>query len=124
LGVGQPVDTLAAGGLLWTLTAEDGRLWRLDVLGSLAAVARANTVDGPHLAGLPDGSIFLSDPSDPARRTLLYLAATGQPQRQLAYPDAFTVPTGVAAGVVDGQTLLAVSDSGACRVSLWRVRLD
>jgi streptogramin lyase len=125
LGQGQPVDVLGESSALWTITAENGRLWRLDVLGSLVAIERSNTIDGPHLAGLPNGSFFLSDPT---RRTVLYLAGTGQPLAELAYTGAFAVPTGVAAGVISGanseETYLAVSDSGACTVSLWRVRVE
>jgi DNA-binding beta-propeller fold protein YncE len=120
LGQGQPVDALATGGALWTVTAENGRLWRLDVLGSLVAIARGNTLDGPQLAALPDGAFFLSDPT---RRSVLALAATGQPIAQLAYPEQFLTPTGVAAGVREDKTYLAVADSAACTVSLWRVRL-
>ncbi|HXF64738.1 MAG TPA: PA14 domain-containing protein [Caldilineaceae bacterium] len=125
LGQGQPVDVLAAGGVLWTLTAENGRLWRLDVLGSLVVIERSNTIDGPHLAALPSGAFFLSDP---AGRRVLHLAATGEPLAELAYPAAFDAPSGVAAGIVEGAgagaTYLAVADSGACRVSLWQVRVE
>src|SRR5262249_50359787 len=35
LGKGQPVDALWADGRLWAVTAEDGRLWRLDSSGSM-----------------------------------------------------------------------------------------
>jgi DNA-binding beta-propeller fold protein YncE len=124
MGQGQPVDALVDGGLLWTITAENGRLWRLDVMGSFVAIERSNTVDGPHLAALPGRGFFLSDPT---RRTVLHLASSGQPLAQLVAPGQLVTPTGVAAGSVatgaNGEDLLAVADSGACTVWLWRVRL-
>ena len=117
LSTGQPVDALAAAGWTWAITAEDGRLWRLDDLSGLTALPRANTLDGPHLAALPDGSFFLTDPVGGSVR---YHAASGQPLRQLAYPGAFVTPTGVAAAEADGFVYLAVADSATCSVSLWR----
>lgn len=121
-GVGQPVDTVAVGDRWWALTAEDGRLWQLDTLGSLAVVERSNTLTGPQLAALEDGSGFLV--SDPFRRTVIFLAPTGEPLAQLAYPDAFANPIGVAAARGDdGLVQLIVTDSATCQVSAWRVRL-
>jgi DNA-binding beta-propeller fold protein YncE len=122
LGVGQPVDTVAVDGRWWALTAEEGRLWQLDTLGSLAVVERANTLTGPQLAALEDGSgLFVSDP---IRRTVIFLAPTGEPLGQLAYPDAFANPMGVAAArAEDGLVQLIVTDSAACQVSAWHVRL-
>lgn len=121
LGQGQPVDVAAAGGQLWTVTAENGRLWRLDLLGSLAALPRSNTLDGPHLAALPDGTFFLSSPTG---RTVLYHAASGQPLGQVAHGGALVTPTGVAAGEQAGEILLAIADSAACQVTLWQVRVE
>ena len=117
LGTGQPVDALSANGLTWAITAEDGRLWRLDDQSGLTALPRANTLDGPHLAGLPDGSFFLTDP---VSGSVLYHAASGQPLRQLAYAGTFITPTGIAAAELDSFVYLAVADSAACTVSLWR----
>jgi sugar lactone lactonase YvrE len=117
-GKGQPVDVMVANGIPWAVTAEDGRLWRLDSLGSMAAIERSNTVDGPHLAALPDGTFFLTDP---ARHTLSYHAASGQPLSQFAYSGVLVNPVGVGAAVVDGLIYLAVSDSAACTLSLWRM---
>ncbi len=120
LGKGQPVDVLAvANGSYWAIAAEHGRLWRLDVLGSVPAVERANTLTGPHLAALPDGSFFVSDPS---RSTVIYVAPNGQPYGQLTAPNAFVNPTGVAATLRDGLVYVAVVDSATCRASMWRVR--
>lgn len=117
LGTGQPVDTLAANGVLWAVTAEDGRLWRLYDQSSLTVMSRANTLDGPHMAGLPDGSFFITHPVD---GTVRYYAAGGQPLREFAYPGAFIAPVGVGAAEVDGLVYLAVADSASCAVSVWR----
>ncbi len=116
LGVGQPVDAVAVGDRWWSLTAEDGRLWQLDTLGSLAVVERANTLNGPQLAALDDGSgLFISDPT---RRTVLFFAPNGEPQAQLGYPDAFANPTGGGRRRWrDGLVQLVIRDSAACRVS-------
>ena len=84
-----------------------------------SAIERANTLTGPHLAGLPDGSFFVSDPS---RRTVIYVAPTGQPYGQLTAPDALVNPTGVAATLRDGLVYVAVVDSARCNAGLWRVR--
>jgi hypothetical protein len=120
VGRGQPVDALLGDGL-WAITAEDGRLWNLYLDAGFTAVGKAVTMDGPHLAGLDDGSFFLTDP---ARRTLFYHRPSGQPVAQFAYPDVFDLPTGVAA-VRDGDAIrLAVVDTARCSLSLWRVPVD
>ncbi|MCB9160166.1 MAG: hypothetical protein H6644_09950 [Caldilineaceae bacterium] len=53
LGRGQPVDAVQAADTLWAVTSEDGRLWDLDVNGSVVATQRAVSADGPHLARWP-----------------------------------------------------------------------
>jgi sugar lactone lactonase YvrE len=121
LGQGQPVDVLALGDTLWTVTAENGRLWRLDVLGSLVALPRNNTIDGPHLAALPNGTFFLSHP---AGRGLLYFAASGQPSAQVAHGGSLVAPTGLAAALRGDRVILAVADSAACQVTIWEARVD
>jgi hypothetical protein len=118
LAAGQPVDVLAVKGALWAITAEDGRLWQLVSNGSLTALPRTDTLNGPHLTALPDSSFFLSDP---VRKTIAYYAATGQPLGQFTFQDAFTTPTGVAATQLDNFVYLAVSDSATCTLSLWRM---
>ena len=92
LALGQPVDVIAPDGIEWAITAEDGRLWRLDLMAGLTTT---NTIDGPHLADLPDGSFFLTNP---ARHTVLYFAADGEPLREFAYTDTFVTPVGVGGG--------------------------
>ena len=121
-GKGQPVDLMSASGRIWAVTAEDGRLWRLEGdathSGSVVAVQPYNTFDAPHLADLPDGSFFLTDP---AQHTIRYYAATGEPISQFAFPDMFEVPVGIDAVLIDGQVHLVVTDSAACTLSMWRL---
>jgi len=121
LGQGQPVDVLALPtGAIYTITAQDGRLWRLDTGESWPAVAPANTFDGPHLAGLTTSNFFVSDPE---RRLILYYNQDGQPLGQLS-SELFAKPVGVGALIMEGGVLLAVSDSAACQVSLWRAPVE
>ncbi|MEZ4674371.1 MAG: hypothetical protein R2932_09025 [Caldilineaceae bacterium] len=116
LGRGQPTDVVGVNGLRWAITAEDGRLWQLDSGGSLSAIERTNTLNGPHLAALADGRLFVSDPT---RRLVLYLAATGQPLAQFSAP-TITMPTGVGAAMIDEWLYLAIVDTANCQLSLWR----
>jgi DNA-binding beta-propeller fold protein YncE len=123
LGAGQPVDAVAADGQIWAVTPENGRLWRLDVLGSLPIMHRTSSVDGPQLAALPAGDFLVSDPGG---RTVLYLGSNGQPLARLGYEDQFLVPTGLAVSQPNpgGDVTLAVADTGRCTVSLWRIRVN
>ncbi len=116
LGTGQPADALALNNVWWAFSAENGRLWNLGTLGSLGALSYNNTIDGPQMAVLPNGSFFVSDPG---KQRVLYFVPTGQPIRQLS--GQHSVPTGVAAAVIEGQTYLAVVDTQACSLTLWRV---
>lgn len=119
IGRGQPTAVAAGNGLLWGVTAEDGRLWQLESGGTLVAIEHTNTINGPHLAALPNGTLFLSDP---ARRLVLYLAATGEPLAHFATP-TLQLPTGIAATTIDDLLYLAVVDSASCQLSLWRTPL-
>jgi hypothetical protein len=120
LGAGQPVDALALpNGSLWAVTAEDGRLWRLDQGQGQIAAARANTFDAPHLAGLPDSTFFLTDPE---RQLISYFDANGQATAQ--FRGNFAKPVGIDAISREGNLLLAISDSVACTISLWQSPLD
>lgn len=116
LGRGQPTDVVEAGGTLWAVTAEDGRLWQPANGGSLTAIQRTNTINGPHLAGLPTGALFLSDP---VRRSVLYFAATGEPQAMVNLPGLLE-PTGIAVAPINELLYLAVVDTAGCQLSLWR----
>ena len=119
LGVGQPVDALATdAGRYWAITAEDGRLWDLTSGGSIAAVKPTNTLSGPHMADLPDGSFFLSDPG---RGRIVYHLASGRPLLEVGYANLFAAPTGVGAAVDSDMISLAVMDSAACWLSLWQM---
>ena len=118
LARGQPVDAVEANGVYWVVSAEDGRLWNTLVDGSLTAIQPTNTIDGPHLAALPDGRLLLTDP---ARSLFWLLSAQGQPTGQFAYAGQLDLPTGIAAREDDDGILIAVSDTRRCSVSLWRL---
>jgi len=123
LGLGQPGDVLVTQDVVWAVTTENGRLWRLDSFGdvpqpSIGIAERSGSLDGPRFAGLPSGDFFLSDP---ARKTIFYHAANGQPLSQFAYANILERPVGVAAAQQDGQVYLAVSDSMRCSLSLWQM---
>ena len=121
LGQGQPVDVMTLPtGALYVVTAQDGTLWRLDTGESWPAVAPANTFDGPHLAGLTTSYFFISDPE---RRLILYYNERGQPLGQLS-SELFAKPVGVSALILENDVLLAVADSAACQLSLWRAPVD
>lgn len=118
LSRGQPVDALEINNAIWAVSAEDGRLWNLPVDGSLTAIQPTNTLDGPHLAALPNGSFLVSDPG---RRTFTVVQPTGQPVQQFAYVDQLVVPTGVAAMGAGDFVFIAATDTRSCSVSLWRI---
>lgn len=118
LARGQPVDALLLDGYVWAISAEDGRLWNLYADGSLTAIQPTNTIDGPQLAALPDGSMVVTDP---LRRTFTIFTASGRPVRQFAYGEQLVLPTGVTARKIGEFVYFAVSDTRSCAVSLWRV---
>lgn len=121
LGQGQPVDVLVLpSGALYAVTAQDGVLWRLDTSESWQVLRPANTFDGPHFAGLTTGRFFVSDPEG---RQILYFGANGRPLGMLQ-DDLFAKPVGVSALILEGEVLLAVTDSLSCRLSLWRAPLE
>jgi hypothetical protein len=103
---------------LWAISAEDGRLWNLNSGGSMTAVQPTGTVDGPQLAELADGRLLVSDPG---RSTFLLLAASGQPLGQFAYAGELTTPTGIAATRIGDGNIIAVADTRACTLSVWRL---
>ena len=124
---GQPADVLSVTAAfgdaistqrLWTITAEDGRLRDVLSEGSLGLMGRTSTIDGAHFAGLPDGSFFVTNP---AQRSILYLAPSGQPLRQLALDQPMDAPTGLSAATLDSNVYLALTDSLRCTLSLWRL---
>lgn len=121
-GLGQPADAMIVGGRYWAVTAEDGRLWRMEGAandsGSIAAQLRSDTLNGPHLAALPDGRFFLSDPTG---RTISYHAPNGEPRARFPASEQFSRPVGIDAVIRDGLVQLAVTDTNLCTVSLWQV---
>ncbi len=117
IGRGQPVDAIATERALWSITAEDGRLWDLNTEGSMIAIERTSTLDGPQLADLDDGTFFLSDP---ARQTIFYHRADGRPMAQFAYVGVLERPTGIDAVIIDDQIHLVIVDTEQCAVSLWK----
>ncbi|MCB0046008.1 MAG: glycosyltransferase family 39 protein [Caldilineaceae bacterium] len=117
LGIGQPTDTLATASALWAVTSEDGRLWNLTANGSIGAVQRALSMDGPHFAALADGGFLLSDP---AAGRIVRFTTQGRPIAQIDPQGAFLTPTGIAVLEQGGDLLLAVADTQACTLSLWR----
>ncbi len=117
LGRGQPTDVVATTTGLWAITAEDGRLWRLNSGGSLAVIEPTTTIHGPQLAGLDDGRLLLSDP---ARGGILLLAASGEPLATLAL-SGLAQPTGIAVATVGTSLYLAVVDTANCQLSLWQM---
>jgi sugar lactone lactonase YvrE len=117
LGRGQPVDAIGVNGAHWAVTAEDGRLWRLDYSGSVLAIQPTNTLNGPHLAALPDGSFFLTDP---ARSLALFHTANGQPRGQLQLAGNLVTPTGIAALAFNDLISLAIVDTTTCTLSWWQ----
>ncbi len=115
---GQPVDTAGTARDLWAVTAEDGRLWEMNIPGSVTVIDRTVSVDGPQLAVRSDDSFFLSDPS---QGRVLYHNADGRPIAQLGYTGTFALPTGVTTADIDGVTLLAVVDTVRCSLSVWQL---
>ncbi len=126
-GRGQPAAVATTPRALWAVAADHGRLWQLNTLGSYTALQPTSTIDGPHLAALPGddpataGRLFLSDP---ARARVLLLGADGAPLGALADAGAFVQPTGIATWQTGDLLFLAVSDTAACRVTLWQARAD
>lgn len=118
LGSGQPVDALPTERALWAATAEDGRLWQADGAGSVVAALPTVSADGPQLAGLLDGSFFLSDPG---RRLVAYHLPSGRPAGHFNGDGAFALPTGVAFALSGNWARLAVVDTGACSAGVWEM---
>ena len=116
LGSISTKDDALLANALWSITAEDGRLWNLYLDAGFTAIDKAVSMDGPHLAEADKGAFFLTDPT---RRTLFYHRSTGQPVAQFAYPDLFETPTGVAAAMVGDMINLAVVDTARCSLSFW-----
>lgn len=117
LGQGQPVDVLLSeGGALWVVTAEDGTLWRADREVRVATFTPAGSVDGPHLAGLPNSSFFVTEPE---QRRVVYFSAQGLPLGQIQNTEILNKPVGIDARIYNGQIFVAVTDVIGCKVILF-----
>ena len=117
---GQPTDVVLgpdgfiyaadpAAGVVWVLNRETGA-------SRTAAGPRSNTVESPHIATLPDGRIFLTDPEE--GRVLAYepgLRPRGQLGGKGAGEGRFNRTLGVAAGA----GMIVVTDPDLCRVTAF-----
>ena len=120
LGPGQPTDVAAApGGALYVPEPAAGLLWQVSMAGeAMRAVAgpHSNTVESPHVAVLPDGRIFLTDPEN--GRVLVFdsdLQPLGQIGGKGTAPGSFNRTLGVAAE--PGR--IVVTDPDLCRVTAF-----
>ena len=111
----QPTDVWALRDRVWVASPEGPFLRELQSNVQLAVISPGYTQFGPHLAGLPDGTFWVTDPE--AGR-ILYLDRDGALLARVAIPPRPTVLD--AARDADG-LLLALVDSAACQVSLLRV---
>ncbi|MEM7126319.1 MAG: PA14 domain-containing protein [Chloroflexota bacterium] len=120
-GLGQPVDAVPIAGRLWAITAEDGRLWLLtgrgEASGSISAVKATNTLNGPRLAALANGAIFVVDP---VQRKVIFHTPQGQPLLEWTDP-GFIEPVGIDVATVNNQLLMAIMDRASCTLSLWQL---
>ncbi|MER2600595.1 MAG: PA14 domain-containing protein [Caldilineales bacterium] len=119
----QPTDAAAAAtGDLYFVEAESGTVTHITPDGALqrwAGPASAGTIEGPHLALLPDGGVLVTDPE--GRRVLLFDAA-GVPLGQFGLDAGLLKPVGIAAvSGTDGSVRVAVADSAACQVVLFEI---
>ncbi|MEZ4634006.1 MAG: hypothetical protein R2856_03345 [Caldilineaceae bacterium] len=103
---------------LWVITAEDGQLWA----GSGQRTGKHR--QGQHLRFLALQWPAQQRPADHRSRARLLTMYTPAGVAIAQFQEGgFMAPVGIdAAGVAD-QQLLAVSDSGACEVSLWQMPL-
>jgi len=119
--MGQIVDAAAGpGGFIYLAEAESGLVWRLGPGGDARrwqATAKANTVDGPHVAVGPDGAIYVTDPEQ--WRVVIYDSG-GAPLAQFGGQGTgagqFLKPVGLA---VDQTGRVYVVDSQGCRVQAF-----
>ncbi len=120
LAGGQPTDAaLGSDGFLYAADPAAGAIWVLNpVTGAsrTGAGPRSNTVESPHIALLPDGRIFLTDPE--GGRVLAFepgLVPLGQVGEKGAGEGQFSRTLGVAAGA----GMVVVSDPDLCRVTAF-----
>ena len=120
LGSGQPTDAAVSDeGVLYVPEPAAGLFWRVLVeSGEMQAAPgpKSNTVEAPHVAILPDGGVFLTDPE--SGRALIFDSAL-QPKAQFGgkgtTPGQFNRTLGIAAA--PGRVI--VTDPDMCRVTAF-----
>jgi DNA-binding beta-propeller fold protein YncE len=120
LGSGQPTDAAVSdNGALYVPEPAAGLLWRVLVDGGGMQAApgpKSNTVESPHVAVMPDGRVFLTDPEN--GRVLIFdeeLYPLVQFGGKGTAPGQFNRTLGVA--VTPG--LVIVTDPDLCRVTAF-----
>ncbi|HHB90090.1 MAG TPA: hypothetical protein ENK60_02140 [Anaerolineae bacterium] len=117
---GQPTDViLGPDGFLYVPDPVAGVVWVLNPktgASRTTAGPKANTVESPHLAALPDGRLFLTDPEQ--ARVLIFepgLRPLGQVGMKGIDEGQFNRTLGVAVGA----NMLIVTDPDRCRVTAF-----
>ena len=72
----------------------------------------------PRLAQLSDGRLLASDPG---RGTFVLFSPAGEPLAQFSYAGELQLPTGIAVTPGADGDIIAVVDSQACLLSVWRL---
>ncbi len=119
----EPVDVAAdADGFLFVTDVQPPRVVWLDREGHFmrsAPIPPASSLDGPHIAVLPDRSLLVTAPDE---HRVLHLARSGQLVDEWGEPgDApgqFRLPTGIS---VRGNVVW-VADTGNNRIQRWEIR--
>lgn len=112
----QPSDVLATPTGTWAVAPDSARLLNLRSNLRIGGLPRTTTMAGPHLAGLPDGRILLTDSE---MHRLLMLDPDTLRFTQLEPETPLARPVGVDVLPGDGRVLLAVADAWTCSVSLF-----
>ncbi len=118
---GQPTDVvMGPDGFLYAPDPAEGVVWVLQPETGASRAApgpRSNTVESPHIATLPDGRVFLTDPEkgrvlvyEPGLRPLAQLGVQGSGEGQFNR----TLGVAVTAGTV------IVTDPDLCRVTAFQ----
>ena len=117
---GQPTDALfGPEGFLYAVDPTAGVLWMLQPetgASQRASGPKANTVESPHLAMLPEGILLLTDPE--GGRVLVFEAGM-TPLGQLGGKGAGEGRFNRTLGVAAGAGMVAVTDPDLCRVTVF-----
>lgn len=117
----QPSDVLVTPTGTWAVSPDSALLLNLRSNQRIGGLPRTTTMVGPHLAGLPDGRLVLTDPE---MSRLLMLEPDSLRFTQLEPETPPIRPVGVDVWPGDGRVLLAVADAWACRVWLYAFNPD